>query len=235
SRFVLAMKGMDIKARWCIRGYLDPDILDLKTQAPTLSMEGFAITLQLLASKKWEINIADVEGAFLQGEAIQRDKGAVYIEPPPGGLPGAPEGGTAWFHSAILDKLKSVNPLKRWRRREGEFQGKYLKQLDNFDINISQEKYSSGMEVIPISRERRREKDTKVTDEEKTQLRGATGGSIWLAMGTRPDVAAATALRELREPQWPTSLRPNWWPYVATSARPASRSKAFRSRTWQFC
>ena len=49
SRFVLteADQGtspqiQDIKARWCIRGYLDPDLLELDTSSPTLSMEGFS-------------------------------------------------------------------------------------------------------------------------------------------------------------------------------------------------
>ena len=58
SRFVITEADkdsspmtQDLKARWCARGYLDPDLLQLDTAAPTLSSEGFAIAMQLLASR----------------------------------------------------------------------------------------------------------------------------------------------------------------------------------------
>jgi hypothetical protein len=45
SRFVYTSEDGSLetalKARWCIRGYLDPDLLDLETASPTLSNEGF--------------------------------------------------------------------------------------------------------------------------------------------------------------------------------------------------
>lgn len=64
-----------LKARWCIRGYLDPDVLDVKTASPTLSNEAFAVVLQILASFQWKLTIADIEGAFLQGDEISRQNG----------------------------------------------------------------------------------------------------------------------------------------------------------------
>ena len=43
SRFVYTSEDgwleSALKARWCIRGYLDPDLLDLETASPTLSSE----------------------------------------------------------------------------------------------------------------------------------------------------------------------------------------------------
>ena len=80
-----------LKARWCVKGYLDPDGLELQTATPTLSNEGFAVTLQLIASYKWEMVIADVEGAFLRGDNIERQKGRILVRLPPGGVPGYDE------------------------------------------------------------------------------------------------------------------------------------------------
>ena len=77
-----------LKARWCIRGYLDPDVLDLNTSSPTLSSECFAIALQVLASFKWQMCLADIEAAFLRGDGIERPKGRVLVRIPKDGIPG---------------------------------------------------------------------------------------------------------------------------------------------------
>ena len=112
SRFVIteADKGsspmtQDLKARWCVRGYLDPDLLQLDTAAPTLSSEGSAIAVQLLASRKWTLNIADVEGAFLRGDALDPpQRGRIFIDMPPGGVPGVQEG-------SIVEAIKTIYGL----------------------------------------------------------------------------------------------------------------------------
>ena len=90
-----------MKARWCVRGYVDPDLLQLDTSAPTLSMEGFSIAMQLIASQKWRLNIADVEGAFLRGDALDPARGRIYIDLPPGGVPGVPEG-------SVVEAVKTI-------------------------------------------------------------------------------------------------------------------------------
>ena len=71
-----------------MKGYLDPDVLELQTASPTLSNEGFSIAIQLLASYKWNMVIADVEGAFLRGDNIDRQKGKILVRLLPGGVPG---------------------------------------------------------------------------------------------------------------------------------------------------
>eukprot|EP00435_Cladocopium_sp_Y103_P063878 s580_g25.t1 len=87
SRFVKTIRDdpnmpgkKELKCRWCIKGYLDPDLMDLERQSPTLSMEGLSICLQVLASMKWRLIIADVEGAFLQGEPLKRKGGKLVHE-----------------------------------------------------------------------------------------------------------------------------------------------------------
>ena len=76
----------------------------MDTQAPTLSAEALSLVLQLAASNNWELTIADVEGAFLQGDSLKREDGDVYVELPPGGIPGLPEG-------TLLKLLKPVYGL----------------------------------------------------------------------------------------------------------------------------
>ena len=81
-----------LKARWCIRGYLDPDIMNLDTASPTLSTEGLATTLQLISSMGWRLSIADIEAAFLRGDLLDRKQGVVLVRVPQDGIPGLEKG-----------------------------------------------------------------------------------------------------------------------------------------------
>ena len=93
SRFVVTKKPdektgqVKTKCRWCIRGYLDPDLTELSTQSPTVSQEALMASLQICASNNWKILIADIEGAFLQGDKLHREHGELHVEVPPDGFP----------------------------------------------------------------------------------------------------------------------------------------------------
>lgn len=50
-------------------------------------MEGLAVCLQIIASCKWRLVIADVEGAFLQGEPLAREQGRLFVKIPKEGIP----------------------------------------------------------------------------------------------------------------------------------------------------
>ena len=268
SRFVITHKPDEknpgqyvVKARWCIRGYLDPDATLLRTQSPTLSAEALGLVLQLCSSNAWSLVIADIEGAFLQGDKLERERGELYVELPPGGIPGVEVGSLmkiekavyglvdaprAWhtklrktllelgLRQSVLDpclyyywgstaegkrelqgvltvhvddllmagsygfqtllgKLRQRFPFKHWKEREGEFLGRYIKQCDNGEILIGQEEYASKLKPIEIARERRRQKDSAVTEAERRQLRGIGGALNWLATATRPDLCSMTA------------------------------------------
>lgn len=72
SRFVMTRREdpvhpgkSELKCRWYIKGFKDPDILEFQRQSPTLSSEGLAVCLQLIALSKWQLVIADMEGVFL--------------------------------------------------------------------------------------------------------------------------------------------------------------------------
>ncbi|CAE7298082.1 GIP [Symbiodinium sp. CCMP2592] len=269
SRFVLteAEAGSspmadDIKARWCVRGYLDPDLLQLDTSAPTLSMEGFSVAMQLIASQKWVLNIADVEGAFLRGDEIDPKRGKIFIDLPPGGVPGVPEGSIveavktiygladapkAWwqcfsarlkslgmqvsrfdpclfyyfdkgeiagtialhvddlcaggneaFRRQVLEPLRKMFPFKHWKTGSGDFLGKQLQQQADSSIRISQCEYAKQLKGISLSRERRREKEESVTEDERRQMRGVLGAVNWLVTSSRPDLAAWCSLLQQR-------------------------------------
>lgn len=77
----------EIKCRWCVKGFRDPDLYELDRQSPTLSLESFMVCLQLIASHAWQLHICDVEGAFLQGEPIDRSKGRIFVKLPKDGVP----------------------------------------------------------------------------------------------------------------------------------------------------
>ena len=269
SRFVLteadqgtSPQTQDIKARWCIRGYLDPDLLELDTSSPTLSMEGFSIALQLMASHGWSVNIADVEGAFLRGDSLSPTRGRLFIDPPPGGVPGLSEGclieavktvygladapkawwecfssklaslgmrvskfdpcmfyyyherclsgvvavhvddlclgGDKYFHEHVVRPLKKLFPFKHWKVGSGEFLGKQVQQQADGSIKISQCSYAQQQQGLNISRERKRDKQEPITEDERQQMRGVLGSINWLVTGSRPDLGAWCSLLQQR-------------------------------------
>ena len=82
------------KARWCLRGYLDPDTIKLvstgKTSSHTISQIGRILALQMIASHGFDLQIGDVKGAFLEATDEEREGGPIFAELPPGGIPNVP-------------------------------------------------------------------------------------------------------------------------------------------------
>ena len=78
----------ELKCRWCIKGYKDPEALDVDKQAPTLAADTLAMTLQVIASSRWRLQVADIEGAFLQGPSFERPGGKMYVQLPLEPIPG---------------------------------------------------------------------------------------------------------------------------------------------------
>ena len=97
SRFVVTRPGPEeFKARWCLRGYLDPDVMELAgsgaTQSPTMSQLGRMLSCQMIVSNGCDLQLADVRGAFLEADALDRKKGQLCSSLPPRGSPGVPDG-----------------------------------------------------------------------------------------------------------------------------------------------
>lgn len=101
----------ELKCRWVIQGYMDPDLDFLERQSPTLSADGLSVVLQMIASNRWELGIADVEGAFLQGDRYMREQGRVFARMPKEGFPNVPD-------HAVIELTKCVYGLmdapRRW-------------------------------------------------------------------------------------------------------------------------
>ena len=80
------------KSRICIRGDLDPDILDLERFSPTITTVNFNVLLQLAANRKMWASIGYLRNAFCQSQPLERKNGPIYFQQPKGGIPGLEEG-----------------------------------------------------------------------------------------------------------------------------------------------
>ena len=68
----------EFKARWCLRSYLDPDVMELvgsgSTQSPTVSQLGRMLSCQMIVSNGWNSQLGDIRGAFLEADALDRKR-----------------------------------------------------------------------------------------------------------------------------------------------------------------
>ena len=81
---------MDMKCRLCVKGFKDPEVHVVDKQSPTLAADTLSMALQIIASSRWRLTVADVEGAFLQGPALQRPCGRIFVKMPEEGVPDVP-------------------------------------------------------------------------------------------------------------------------------------------------
>ena len=119
SRFVVSRLGQEeFKARWCLRGYLDPYVMELAgsgaTQSPTVSQLGRMLSCQMIVSNGWDLQLGDIRGAFLEADALDRKKGSLYSSLPSGGIPGVPDGSVI----LILGNIYGLNdaPQRWWKK-----------------------------------------------------------------------------------------------------------------------
>ena len=108
SRFVLTRKPHEegipidandpttykVKGRWCLQGHLDPDLTTKAAEgllkSPTLSQIARMTLMQVIASHKWDLQLGDIRGAFLEAGPIEERFRPLYAHQPPGGIPGLP-------------------------------------------------------------------------------------------------------------------------------------------------
>lgn len=92
-------------------------------------------------------------------------------------------GGNKNFHDSVLVPLREKYPFKHWHLGGGDFLGKKVEQRKDMSIVISQREYSQAVACIKISKERRKQKDDLVNENEKSQMRALLG--IASVRGTR--------------------------------------------------
>ena len=116
SRFVVTRPGPEeFKARWCLRGYLDPDVMELAgsgaTESPTMSQQGPMLSCQMIVSNGWDLQLGDVRGALKEADALDRKKGSLYSRLPPGKT-----GKHLWSErcTSLVENLMQSSPSIRW-------------------------------------------------------------------------------------------------------------------------
>ena len=76
------------KSRWCVVGWLDPDVHEVERSSPTPLSSSLYCCLQLAASRKWKTRIKDVKTAFLQSLPTTRSRKLACRQPHDELLPG---------------------------------------------------------------------------------------------------------------------------------------------------
>ncbi|CAK0827876.1 unnamed protein product, partial [Prorocentrum cordatum] len=86
------------------------------------------------------------------------------------------------FFANQVTKLRKMHCYGKWQTAKTSFHhcGRFLKQGDDGTITCSQREYTESIEKIPISNERRKDKEAKATPEERAMLHSGNGKIQWL-------------------------------------------------------
>ena len=97
-------------------------------------------------------------------------------------------GGSGGRFQESIKRLRATFPFRKWQRGSGSFCGAALAQCPtSFAITVSQETFAEKLQKPTL-----RSKESplvEVTNEEASSLKSVLGGALWLARGTRPDLA----------------------------------------------
>ncbi|CAK0903395.1 unnamed protein product, partial [Prorocentrum cordatum] len=99
--------------------------------------------------------------------------------------------GSPEFFANQVTKLRKMHCCGKWQTAKTGFHhcGRFLKQRDDGTITCSQREYTESIEKIPISNERRKDKEARATPEERAMLHSGNGQIQWLVRSTRVDLA----------------------------------------------
>ena len=98
-------------------------------------------------------------------------------------------GGNARFDKA-LETLEKKYPFGSKKMQSFTFTGIDMTQAPDKSIRLSQSKYVRNIEPIVLSRERRTQLQSEVTEDERQALRGLIGSLQYAAVHTRPDLSS---------------------------------------------
>ena len=94
-----------------------------------------------------------------------------------------------------MGELRQRLKFGKWRDVYGnsaEYIGRTLKQLPNFEIQVSMKQYiGEKLRPVTLSKERAKEKTSPLMEQETAWLRGVGGSMLWSGKEGRPDVGAA--------------------------------------------
>ena len=86
SQTTASHRGAMPRTRLIIKGFTDPDLLDIESHSPTLTREGFVTVLQSVCSHGHKLQFGDVQQAFNTGDPIKR-KQPLFVRMPLDGVP----------------------------------------------------------------------------------------------------------------------------------------------------
>ena len=102
--------GRRAKAR--LKGFTDPDLLDIESHSPTLTRDGFVTVLRSVCSHGHKLQSGDVQQAFDTWGPDQEREQPLFVRMPPDGVPGGSR--EVW-----VQLLKTVDGLangtRKWR------------------------------------------------------------------------------------------------------------------------
>ena len=105
-------------------------------------------------------------------------------------------------HQDNMEKIRKTYKLGKFTWKQGRFVGKDVTQLEDGSILLDQRFYlESKLEMIPISRDRKRKRFSPCTAVEVEQLRTLVGVLSWVAKETRCDLAGKTAILQQAFPR----------------------------------
>ena len=127
----------EFKARWCLRGYLDPDVMELvgcgSIQSLIVSQLGRMLLCQMIVSNSWNLRLGDIRGAFLE-DSLDRKQGPLYSSLLPGGSPGVPDDAVMLIHGNI----KGLNDApQRWWKKFDAVMSSIGFSRSTFDVCVS--------------------------------------------------------------------------------------------------
>lgn len=102
-------------------------------------------------------------------------------------------GGDEFFHQQI-QKLEKKYPFGSKKSRAFTFTGIDMQQLADNSIQLSQAKYVNSIQPISLTPIRKTQEESKVTEEERHNLRGLVGSLQYAAVHTRPDLSSSLSL-----------------------------------------
>ena len=103
-------------------------------------------------------------------------------------------GGCSEFVERIFKPLQKRFDFGKICRKEGRFTGRDLRQLPDFSITMDQVAYAQTLVPVDIPRVRRRDRESLLTESERSVLRAKAGELNWLQSISRPDLAGAVSI-----------------------------------------
>ena len=87
---------------------------------------------------------------------------------------------------AIRSRIQGLFEWGEWEKNVFTQAGLEVRQLMNYGFELTQEQYITKVDPIELTTERRRQKNSPITEKERTAMRGVLGSINWRAVNSDP-------------------------------------------------